>query len=47
LKENTEFSTEPLELPEIFGENRSGMLALVPGQYETDGFFICRMRRKA
>lgn len=47
LKENTEFATEPLKLPEIFGENTSGMLALVPGQYETDGFFICRMRRKA
>ena len=47
LKENMDFTTESLKLPEIFGKNTSGMLALVPGQYETDGFFICRMRRKA
>ncbi len=46
LKANPEFYTEPLELPEIFGKNESGMLTLVPGEYDTDGFFICRMRRK-
>ena len=47
LKENTEFITEPLPLPAPFPVNTDGMLALVPGQYDTDGFFICRMRRKA
>ena len=47
LKENHEFTTEPLPLPAVFPENTDGMLALVPGQYDTDGFFICRMRRKA
>ena len=47
LKENEEFTTEPLPLPAGFPENTDGMLALVPGQYDTDGFFICRMRRKA
>ena len=47
LKENPEFTTEPLPLPAVFPKNEKGMLALVPGQYETDGFFICRMRRKA
>ena len=47
LKENKEFTTEPLPLPAVFPENTNGMLALVPGQYDTDGFFICRMRRKA
>ena len=45
LKENREFSVEKLNLPDIFPENTDGMLTLVPGQYDTDGFFICRMRR--
>ena len=45
LKENPEFTTEPLPLPAIFPKNESGMLALIPGEYETDGFFICRLRR--
>jgi len=47
LKDNPNFTLEPLPLPGVFPENKSGMLALVPGQYETDGFFICRMRRMA
>ena len=47
LKENSNFVLEPLPLPGVFGKNESGMLALVPGQYDTDGFFICRMRRLA
>ena len=47
LKENTDFCLEPLPLPACFSENSSGMLALVPGEYDTDGFFIARMRRKA
>ena len=47
LKENTDFYLEPLPLPPYFPENSSGMLALVPGQFDTDGFFIARMRRKA
>lgn len=46
LKGNDEFVTEPLELPGVFGKNETGMLTLVPGEYDTDGFFICRMRRK-
>ena len=46
LKENTDFTLEPLPLPENFPENTSGMLALVPGEYDTDGFFISRLRRK-
>ena len=47
LKANPDFYTEPLDLPAPFGKNESGMLTLVPGQYDTDGFFICRLRRKA
>ena len=47
LKENTDFSTEKLLLPPVFPENTTGMLKLIPGEYDTDGFFICRLRRKA
>ena len=46
LAENNEFTTEPLPLPANFPVNESGMLALVTGEYDTDGFFICRLRRK-
>ena len=45
LKQNPDFTTEKLTLPDIFPENETGMLTLVPGQYDTDGFFICRLRR--
>ena len=47
LEAHRGFHTEPLPLPEIFPENRTGMLTLVPGQYDTDGFFICRLRRNS
>ena len=47
LQKNPEFFTEPLPLPKPLPENTTGMFALVPGEYDTDGFFICRMRRKA
>lgn len=46
LKENTEFYLEALELPQVFPKNTDGMLALVPGEYDTDGFFIAKLRRK-
>ena len=46
LKQNPDFYVEPLKLPDVFPENKSGMLTLVPGEYDTDGFFICRLRRK-
>ena len=45
LKENTEFTVEKLNLPNVFPVNTNGMLTLVPGEFDTDGFFICRMRR--
>ncbi len=47
LKHHPEFAAEPLPLPDNFPKNETGMLALVPGEYDTDGFFICRLRRKA
>ena len=46
LKENTDFYLEKLPLPANFPANETGMLALIPGQYDTDGFFIARLRRK-
>lgn len=45
LEGHPEFSVEPLPLPDVFPKNTSGMLTLIPGEYDTDGFFICRMRR--
>ena len=47
LRENPALTTEPLTLPKVFPKNASGMLELIPGEYDTDGFFICRLRRKA
>ena len=47
LSKHGDFYTEPLELPEVFPKNETGMLTLIPGEYDTDGFFICRLRRKA
>ena len=46
LKQNPDFYTEILPLPNNFPKNDTGMLALVPGEYDTDGFFICRLRRE-
>ena len=47
LKDRSDFYLEPLDLPEVFPKNESGMLTLIPGEYDTDGFFISRLRRKA
>jgi 16S rRNA (cytosine967-C5)-methyltransferase len=47
LEENQEYYLEKLALPAVFPENETGMLMLVPGQYDTDGFFIAKLRRKA
>ena len=46
LKQNNDFYAEKLQLPAVFSENTTGMLTLVPGEYDTDGFFFCRLRRK-
>jgi len=47
LNDHPEYTPEALPLPENFPKNTTGMLTLVPGEYDTDGFFICRLRRKA
>ncbi len=46
LEQNQDYILEPLSLPDIFPVNTTGMLTLVPGEYDTDGFFISRLRRK-
>ena len=46
LAQRPDFCLEPLPLPPGLPANDSGMLTLIPGQYDTDGFFICRLRRK-
>ena len=46
LECHREFQREALTLPDIFPKNESGMITLIPGEYDTDGFFICRLRRK-
>ena len=47
LAENDDFYLEKLTLPSVFPANTTGMLRLIPGEYDTDGFFIARLRRKA
>ena len=47
LQKHEDFYLENLRLPEVFPENTTGMLTLIPGDYDTDGFFISRLRRKA
>ena len=47
LAKHDDYYLEPLELPDVFPKNETGMLTLIPGEYDTDGFFICRLRRKA
>ncbi len=46
LESHPDFSREALHLPAALPRNDTGMLTLIPGQYDTDGFFICRLRRK-
>lgn len=45
LAENREYQLEKLPLPPVFPEDTGAMLTLVPGEYDTDGFFIARLRR--
>lgn len=46
LAKHNDFCLEPLPLPEGLPGNETGMLTLIPGEFDTDGFFICRLRRK-
>ncbi len=46
LKNHPEFTLETLPLFSPLPAENNGMLTLVPGQYDTDGFFISRLRKK-
>lgn len=45
LSAHEEFSLETLPLPEQLNLKNSGMATLLPCLHETDGFFICKLRR--
>ncbi len=47
LQDNPRFSLEKLPLPAAFPADSGGMLTLMNGEMDTDGFFISRMRRNA
>lgn len=46
LEENKDFTLEALPLPGSLPQDHTGMLTLLPGEYDTDGFFISRLRRR-
>ena len=37
---------EQFPLPEALGGNCSGQITLLPSVHDTDGFFICKLRRE-
>lgn len=45
LEEHPDLSPETIPAPEGFGLENDGMLTLLPFKHDTDGFFICRMRK--
>lgn len=46
LSHHPEFEAEGFRLPEYVGDARGGMFTLWPHRQETDGFFICKLRRE-
>ena len=44
LKAHTEFAAEEFDTPA--GNAKNGMLTLLPHLHDTDGFFICKLRKK-
>ena len=47
LEKHPDFTAEKPALPEEFPQFTDPWLTLVPGEYDTDGFFIARLRRKS
>lgn len=45
LREHPDFQLEPFAVPSGLGVENQGMLTLYPHLHETDGFFICKLRR--
>ena len=46
LKHHNDFQPEGFPLPEALGGNCSGQITLLPNVHDTDGFFICKLRRE-
>ena len=46
LAEHSEFKAEPFVLPGPVGACESGMVTLWPHRHDTDGFFICKLRKE-
>lgn len=47
LEERPDFKPEEFNLPEPVGRVSAGMITLFPHIHKTDGFFICRMRKRS
>ena len=45
LQSHPNFTAEPFDVPMPESKNNNGMLTLLPSIHDTDGFFICKMRR--
>jgi len=45
LASSPQFHVEPFALPAQLGEVCDGMMTLYPSIHDTDGFFICKLRR--
>lgn len=45
-EKHPEFVPEPLPLPSPFGTEEAGERTIWPFEYDTDGFYLCRMRNK-
>lgn len=47
LEQNKQFSREKVQLPESkIQVSKDGSLTIYPHQYDTDGFFICRLKKQ-
>ena len=47
LRAHLEFTQEAFPVPARAGLENHGMLTLYPCIHDTDGFFICKMRKQA
>ncbi len=46
LQRHPEMTREAFELPEAFGAANDGQRTIWPFEFETDGFYLCRMRKR-
>ena len=47
LRRNPDFRMEAFALPEALGGSCEGQITLLPSVHDTDGFFICKLRRNS